>query len=203
LRAFALWNQLSRAYDYPTRAADWARLCAAPRALSGPHDWGLAIGPALSFAGGRCRVTPLGELLAACRHEGDEAAEEALAALLARFMQHLELGREFDLACTLPAGYISGDDDSTSGLFGRPGVDYPLAIRRDLFAWNMAAGLHAARVDRAMTLTRRVAGLRMLLLCDVYRLDPLSSAVHLLRAGDASRVGVLALCADLKDCLDL
>ena len=159
----------------------------------------MAVGVAREHAGRKIRNTPLGLLFTAFRQEGDPAAGEALAALLARFMRHLELHMEFDLACKLPADYISGDGDATGALFGWPGVDYPLSVREELFLWGVAAGLGAVGTECAMTLQRAVNGRRVLILTDYYRLDPTCSAVHLLHAGGAAKVGVLALCADSGD----
>jgi len=49
-----------------------------------------------------------------------------------------------------------------------------------------------------MTLEADVAGRRVLIVADRYRFEPTCTAVHLLRAGGALRVGVLALGADLE-----
>jgi len=83
-------------------------------------------------------------------------------------------------------------------LFRWPEAGYALPIRADLLAWNMAAGLCAEGSERAMTLEADVAGRRVLIVADRYRFEPTCTAVHLLRAGGALRVGVLALGADLE-----
>lgn len=199
----ALWQHLLRPIDYPAEQADWIRLVGSPRGLRGPHDWGLAMGAGWSRAGRRRRSTPLGELYRALVRDEDEVAGEILAILAGRFMRHIELHNEFDLACALPVDYISGNGDSTASLFARPGVDYPLAVRTDLLTWEMAAGPGAVASDEAMRLQGQVAGRRVLIVCDWYRFDRACPAVHVLRAGGASRVGVLALCAHPGDLRDL
>jgi hypothetical protein len=194
-------HQLARTCDVPVLPEEWARLCA-PRALFGPHDWGLALGALHGRQGRRLRLTPLGRLFFALEQEGDRDAGLALAAMLARFVRHLEWERHFDIACKLPSDYVSGDGDKTIALFGWPEVGYTLPIRADLFAWGMAARLGAAGSERAMTLEAGVAGRRVLIVADRYRFEPTSTAVHLLRAAGASRVGVLTLCADLESVCD-
>jgi predicted amidophosphoribosyltransferase len=193
--------------DYPRDEQDWLALIDQPVELSGPFDWGVAIGRMVSDHGSR-RRSPLGSLLWSFKNRDDDQAAEILAAVLVRFLERCELPEEYDGLVAVPPSFQSRPGPPVESLLTGADRELPLPLLTDVVKRTVAmapqksdpdAGPRPSRDESMFVVDASVAGKRLLLVDDFYNTgETIGALVHALRERGAARVGVVAICCALR-----
>lgn len=201
-RAADIWRELARPVDYPQREEDWLELIEHPVSLSGPFDWGVAIGGVRTDTGSR-RRSALGSLLWSFKHRDDDQAAEILSAVLVRFLEHSNIADEYDAIIAVPPSFRSRPGPPVESLLSGADRKPPIPLWTDIVKRNVAmapqhaeAGASMSRDESLFSIDARVKGQRILLVDDFYNTgETINALVHALREQKAAKVGVVVICS--------
>ena len=201
------WRELARPVDYPQNEKEWLALIDQPVELSGPFDWGVAIGPVVANSGSQ-RRSPLGSLLWSFKHRDDDQAAEILSAVLVRFLERCGVQDQYDGLVAVPPSFRSRPGPPVESLLSGADHELPLpvltaAVKRAVAMAPQKEGSRtspkAARDESMFEVDASVSGKRILLVDDFYNTgETIGALVHALREQGASRVGVVVICSAVR-----